>query len=105
MVSSLAGEDPWEKHEVYGISKAGINNMTKFLSKELLDDNIRVNSVVPGTVDTLIAQRFIKGNPIFTEKNTGKPQQIASVIATICSEDGSFMNGELYRVHGGFAKL
>lgn len=55
MISSLAGDDPWEKHGVYGISKAGVNNMTKFLSKELQEDNIRVNSVVPGTVDTQMA--------------------------------------------------
>jgi 3-oxoacyl-[acyl-carrier protein] reductase len=91
---------------VYGITKAGINNMVRSLSVEFMDDNIRVNAIAPGLVDTEMASPFIRGNTLINDKNCGKPEQIASVIATICSpSDGSFMNGEVYTVHGGCPRL
>jgi NAD(P)-dependent dehydrogenase (short-subunit alcohol dehydrogenase family) len=80
--------------------------MAKSLSVELMDDNIRVNAIAPGLVNTEMAAPFIRGNSVVNEKNCAKPEDIASVIATICSDqDGSFMNGEVYTVHGGFPRL
>lgn len=106
LTSSMSAVDPFFSIGVYGITKAGINNMVRSLSVELMDDNVRVNAISPGLVDTEIAAPFIKDNTLINEKNCGKPEQIASVIATICSpQDGSFMNGEVYTVHGGCPRL
>lgn len=85
MTSSMSAVDPYYSIGVYGITKAGINNMVKSLSVELMEDNIRVNAIAPGLVDTEMAAPFIKGNTLINEKNCGKPEQIASVIATVCS--------------------
>ena len=46
-----------------------------------------------------------KNNEGVHPKSKGKSEEIGSVSATICSKDGSFMNGEVYQVHGGFPKL
>ena len=106
MTSSMSAVDPFYTIGVYGITKAGINNMVKSLSVELMDDSIRVNAIAPGLVDTEMAAPFIKDNPKINGKNCAQPDQIASVIATICSPvDGAFMNGEVYTVHGGCPRL
>jgi NAD(P)-dependent dehydrogenase (short-subunit alcohol dehydrogenase family) len=106
LTSSMSAVDPFYQIGVYGITKAGVNNMAKSLSVELMDDNIRVNAIAPGLVNTEMAAPFIRGNSVVNEKNCAKPEDIASVIATISSDqDGSFMNGEVYTVHGGFPRL
>jgi len=106
MTSSMSAVDPFYTIGVYGITKAGINNMVKSLSVELMEDSIRVNAIAPGLVDTEMAAPFIKDNPKINDKNCAKPDQIAAVIATICSpNDGAFMNGEVYTVHGGCPRL
>jgi dehydrogenase/reductase SDR family protein 4 len=105
LTSSMGAVDPYFTIGVYGMTKAGINNIVKFLSVELMEDNIRVNGIQPGFVDTDMSAPFVKGNTLINDKNCAKPEQIASVIATICSNDGSFMNGEIYTVHGGFPRL
>lgn len=106
LTSSMSAVDPYFSIGVYGITKAGINNMVKSLSVELMEDNIRVNAIAPGLVDTEMAAPFIRGNTQVNAKNCAKPEHIAAVIATICSEgDGTFMNGEIYTVHGGFPRL
>lgn len=105
MTSSLSGVDPFYSIGVYGITKAGINNMVRSLSVELMEDNIRVNAIAPGMVETEMSAPLTKGLQL-TEKNCAKPEHIAAVIATICSpDDGKFMNGEVYTVHGGFPRL
>ena len=106
LTSSMSAVDPFYQIGVYGMTKAGVNNLARSLSVELMEDNIRVNAIAPGLVNTDMAAPFIRGNSVVNEKNCAKPEDIASVIATICSDqDGSFMNGEVYTVHGGFPRL
>lgn len=106
LTSSMSAVDPFYQIGVYGITKAGVNNMVRSLSVELMDINCRVNGIAPGLVDTDMAAPFLRDNTLVNEKNCAKPEHIASVIATICSEsDGAFMNGEVYTVHGGFPRL
>src|SRR5690625_6539649 len=47
-ISSASSESPLSKVFTYSISKAGINNMTKFLAREWAPHNIRVNAILPG---------------------------------------------------------
>jgi NAD(P)-dependent dehydrogenase (short-subunit alcohol dehydrogenase family) len=105
LTSSMSAVDPFYQIGVYGMTKAGVNNLAKSLSVELMEDNIRVNAIAPGLVNTDMSAPFIRGNSVVNEKNCAKPEDIASVIATICSDDGTFMNGEVYTVHGGFPRL
>ena len=105
LLSSMSAVDPYYKIGVYGITKAGVSNMVKSLSVELMPHNIRVNGLSPGLVETEMSNPLTKDNPLVNEKNCAKPEQISSVIATICSDEGSFMNGEVYTVHGGYPRF
>ena len=76
LTSSMSAVDPFYQIGVYGITKAGVNNMAKSLSVELMDDNIRVNAIAPGLVNTEMAAPFIRGNSVVNEKNCAKPEDI-----------------------------
>lgn len=51
-VSSVAGFRPFPGLAAYGVSKAALLQMTKVLSVELAADNVRVNAIAPGVIDT-----------------------------------------------------
>jgi NAD(P)-dependent dehydrogenase (short-subunit alcohol dehydrogenase family) len=70
-----------------------------------MGDDIRVNGIAPGLIMTEFSGVLWKENEGVHPKSKGKSEEIGSVAATICSKDGSFMNGEVYQVHGGFPKL
>ncbi len=70
-----------------------------------MDDEIRINCIAPGLIRTEFAGPLWKGNEALHPKSYSTPEFIGSVAATICSKDGTFMNGETYAIHGGFAKL
>ncbi len=74
------------------------------MKDELRSDGIRVNGVSPGLIKTDFSGP-LWNNPSVPADSIGMPEQIASVVATVCSVDGSFMNGDTYQVHGGYAKL
>jgi 3-oxoacyl-[acyl-carrier protein] reductase len=97
--------DPFFMLGVYGVTKAGLNNLVKSLSVEFMEDNIRVIGVAPGFVDTEMAADFIKGNDKVNDKNCAKPEDMAAIIVGLSSEEMKFMNGETYLAHGGFPRL
>ena len=89
---------------VYGSTKAALENMVKWMKDELRPDGIRVNGIAPGLIKTEFSGP-LWNNAEVPKESIGLPEQIGSVVATVCSTDGSFMNGDTYQVHGGFAKL
>ena len=68
-------------------------------------DDIRVTGIAPGLIKTEFSGMLWKDNDKVDPKSIGTPTQIAALAATMCSEDGAFINGETYQIHGGFAKL
>lgn len=89
----------------YGTSKGGLLSLTRALAREL-GPNTRVNAVSPGIIETPMTQSLIvtRGSDSIEQtplKRLGKPSEIASVIAFLCSEDSSFMTGEVLHVNGG----
>lgn len=50
VVSSIAATSPSPMLGVYGMTKAALNNMVMWMSKELMDDDIRINSISPGLI-------------------------------------------------------
>eukprot|EP00347_Sterkiella_histriomuscorum_P006988 403350679 len=105
VVSSVGGRAPHSSIGVYNMTKAALDNMVIWLSQELSDDDIRVNAVSPGLIKTEFAGPLWRGNQGLPKKALGESDQIASVVATMCSQDGSFVNGENFMVHGGFPKI
>ena len=70
-----------------------------------MDEDIRVNAIAPGLIKTEFSGPLWRGNEGVPKKALGESEQIASVAATMCSSDGSFINGENYQVHGGYQKI
>jgi 3-oxoacyl-[acyl-carrier protein] reductase len=97
----------------YAAAKAGIQGMTKTLSIELGPFGVNVNCVAPGFVVTRMtaqtAERVGLEFDQFQElakeqiplRRVGQPEDIASVIAFLCSDDASFVSGQVIYVRGG----
>ena len=90
----------------YAASKAGLIGFTKTLAKEGGSKNIIANCVAPGYIDTDMFQavpediidNYLKGIPL---NRLGKPDEIASVVSFLSSDDTSFLTGQCLIVSGG----
>jgi NAD(P)-dependent dehydrogenase (short-subunit alcohol dehydrogenase family) len=95
----------------YHSSKAGVNKLTQMAAAEYATRNIRVNAVMPGPIgETLLTDNITKDPAqlkAFTEqvamKRLGKPQEVASVVLFLASEDASFVTGHAIPVDGGMS--
>lgn len=94
---------------IYGTSKAGVHALTRALAKDLAEYGIRVNAVSPGTIDTPFHKEIKSSKPeVFASwKNNillgrlGQPEEVASVISFLASDDASFLTAETIQVGGG----
>lgn len=105
-LSSVAGLLAEYGNTAYGGSKAAVAHVAKVLGKELASQNIRVNAVAPGLVDTdmkeLAAQEYWDSMIQRTNlKRSADPKEIAQVIAFLCSDRASYITGQIIRVDGG----
>jgi len=97
----------------YSTAKAGLQGMAKTLAVELGPFNINVNVVAPGFVETRMTQATAERQGIDWEtykaerakaiplRRTGKPDDIASVIAFLASDESSYVTGQVIYVAGG----
>lgn len=85
------------KLSAYGASKAGVLNLTQSLAEELREHNINVNAVIPGTMDTP-GNRHSMPDADFTRWVT--PEDVARVIAFLCSDDARAVSGAAIPVYG-----
>ena len=89
----------------YSAAKAGLIGLTKSLALELAPQ-ITVNAISPGYTDTEMNRKALqeKGEQIRVKiplKRAAQPEEIASVIAFLCSEEASYITGETINVNGG----
>jgi 3-oxoacyl-[acyl-carrier protein] reductase len=97
----------------YATAKAGLQGMTKTLAIELGPYNVNVNCVAPGFIATAMTQQTADriGVPFeqFMEhvakevplRRVGQPEDVASTIAFLCSEDAGYVSGQVIYVAGG----
>ena len=97
-------------------SKAALRNFTRTLASELINRNIRVNAVSPGVIETplfgklglgeadaqQLAQILLQQIPA---KRFGKPEEVATVVAFLASDDASYITGVELAVDGGRTQL
>lgn len=93
----------------YIASKAGVEGLVHVLANELRGRNITVNAVSPGPTGTDLFLNGKTDEQIQAIANLaplgriGKPDEIASIVATLAGPDGSWVNSQVIRVNGGFA--
>ncbi|GAC1335234.1 MAG: 3-oxoacyl-ACP reductase FabG [Candidatus Dormibacteria bacterium] len=97
----------------YSTAKAGLQGMARTLAIELGRFNINVNAVAPGFVDTRMTQataermgldyeQFKQGAAAMIPlQRVGTPENLAAVIAFLCSDDASYVSGQVLYVRGG----
>jgi 3-oxoacyl-[acyl-carrier protein] reductase len=106
-ISSTSSEDANFGRSIYSASKSAMNAISLSLSRELGQLNIRVNSVAPGLVDTEMANKNtsqeVQKNEISKSslKRIGQPEEIASVVYFLLSDESSYLTGQLIRADGG----
>lgn len=90
----------------YAASKAGIIGFTKSVAKELATRGINVNAVAPGFIQTEmtdilsdeVKEAMMANIPM---KLLGTPEDVANVIAFLCSDDAKYITGQVLHVDGG----
>lgn len=105
-IASIAGIDGDPAQYEYAASKAAVIGGTKKLARELAPNNIRVNAIAPGMIQTEMGAHIEDNlrDEILAKvmmKRMGKPEEIANAIAFVASDMASYMTGQVIRVDGG----
>lgn len=93
---------------LYGISKAGLVQLAKNLAVEYGPDNIRVNTISPGLIDTPFSKTLLSQTAFMKKRlqmtplrRVGQPEEIAGVALMLASKAGAFITGQNIIVDGG----
>jgi 2-dehydro-3-deoxy-L-rhamnonate dehydrogenase (NAD+) len=105
-IASVAGKDGNPNASAYSASKAAVIALTKSLGKELADTGIRVNCVTPAAVKTAIFDQMTPEHIAFMLSKIpmgrfGTPDEVAAMVAWLCTEDCSFSTGAVFDLSGG----
>jgi 3-oxoacyl-[acyl-carrier protein] reductase len=107
-VASVAGKEGNPNASAYSASKAAVIGLTKSLGKELAKTGIRVNCVTPAAVRTAIFDQMTPAHIDFMLSKIpmgrfGEVEEIAALIAWLCTEECSFSTGATFDLSGGRA--
>jgi 3-oxoacyl-[acyl-carrier protein] reductase len=105
-MSSVAGKDGNPRAAPYAAAKAGVIGLTKSIAREVCTRGVLVNCVTPAAFDTEILQQVdeefrerIRG--LIPMGRLGRPEELAALVAWLCSEECSFSTGAAFDISGG----
>lgn len=111
-ITSLGSVRVLPNYAVVGVSKAALEATARYLAVELAPMNIAVNTVAAGVVDTDALKHFPNREEMLNEARTKtpagrmvEPDDVAKVVAFLCSEDASMIRGQTIVVDGGVSLL
>lgn len=107
-ITSVHQVIPWGGYAHYCAAKAGLDMLTKTIALELATQKVRVNSVAPGAIQTPI-NKEVWSDPAMMQDllskipngRVGQVEEVASVVAFLCSDEASYMTGATVYVDGG----
>ncbi|CAG9860088.1 unnamed protein product [Phyllotreta striolata] len=107
-ISSIAGFQPSEFLGVYGVTKTTLLGLVKAASLQCARDNITVNSICPGLIETKFSDAITSNEEILKTalpsiplQRVGKPGDISGAAAFLASDDGAYVTGENIVISGG----
>ena len=107
-ISSIGGKMMAARTAAYSASKAGIHALTCAMAGELGGDRVRVNTICPGIIDTFRLDDIPRGEPFdnlvarsIPLGRAGAGEDIGWMTVYLCSDQGSWITGQLYSVDGG----
>jgi NAD(P)-dependent dehydrogenase (short-subunit alcohol dehydrogenase family) len=107
-MASVAGMQHQQGMGIYGISKAGVLMLTRTLAVELAADNIQVNALAPGFIQTRFSQVLWETPEIHKQiiaqvpqKRIGQPEEVAGLVLYLASSASDFTTGAVMLVDGG----
>jgi NAD(P)-dependent dehydrogenase (short-subunit alcohol dehydrogenase family) len=107
---SIAGLIGLPTSSAYVASKHGVLGLTKTAALEYAVDDIRVNAVCPGYIETKMTEDTVRrrGEELMRMvpfRRMGKPEEIGEMVLFLCSERASFISGACYNVDGGYMAI
>jgi 3-oxoacyl-[acyl-carrier protein] reductase len=107
-ISSVVGVVGNAGQSNYVASKAGVIGFTKSIAKELASRNVQVNAIAPGFIETEMTEKLNEKQKeailgIIPQKRIAKPEEIATVVCFLASNDSNYITGQTLNVDGGMA--
>ena len=107
--SSGAGVKGFAGGGAYGAAKHGVIGLTRCAALDYAAANVRINAICPGIIETPMMDRFSGGTPEGRERvigqepvgRMGRPEEIASAVMWLCSDNAAFTVGHALVVDGG----
>ena len=90
----------------YSAAKAGVEAFTKSLAREVGKRNITINSIAPGFISTDMTEQneTVNSEDLISEiplGRFGKPEEVAHIASFLCSEEASYITGQILHINGG----
>lgn len=117
-LASIASKVALEDRFAYGMSKGAVLTMTLSVARDFIEQRIRCNCVCPARVHTPFVDGYIAKNFAGREKETfaklsaaqpigrmAQPEEIAALVAFLCSDEAGFITGSAYDIDGGATLL
>jgi len=107
-IASMAGKDGNPNLAAYSASKAAVIGLTKSVGKELATTGVLVNAIAPAVIATPMNATTAPDvlahiTSLIPMKRVGQPEEVAELVAWLCSDKVSFSTGAVYDISGGRA--